>query len=146
MRFHYRQMSIINDWLNNYLLASHQLSKQLKFPPVKLKHMIVDFYENQKKSQLSVLQYDPKTRWEWQRLSKRQSVWEKGGLAKIHQPSICLSVIRKRRFPKIRCHLQEPKQIHRFTKSTSIMFHRTVQQDNRHKVIRFMETVNYWAQ
>ena len=48
MRFHYRQMSIINDWLNNYLLGSHQLSKQLKFPPVKLKHMIVDFYENQK--------------------------------------------------------------------------------------------------
>ena len=62
MRFHYRQMSIINDWLNNYLLGSHQLSKHLKFPPVKLKHMIVDFYENQKKSQLSVLQYDPRTR------------------------------------------------------------------------------------
>ena len=37
----------------------------------------------------------------------------------------------------------KPKQIHRFTKSTSIMFHRTVQQDNRHEVIRFMETVNY---
>ena len=62
MRFHYRQMSIINDWLNNYLLGSHQLSKQLKFPPVKLKHMIVDFYETKKKSQLSVLLYDPRTR------------------------------------------------------------------------------------
>ena len=63
--------------------------------------------------------------------------------ALLRSPTFYLSVIGKRRFPKIKCHQQKPKQIHRFTKSTSIMFHRTVQQDNRHEVIRFMETVNY---